>query len=540
LSVDLPDRWALAELGALGEWSGGGTPSKADKGFWTGGVVPWVSPKDMKKLFIRDTIDRITEAAVEASAAKMIPARSVLMVTRSGILAHTFPVSVNIVPVTVNQDLKALIPSPPLDYLYIAYYLRSAGQAILHSCSRDGTTVSSLDTEALLHFGIPIAPVREQHRIVEAVESYLTRLDDAVATLKRVQQNLTRYRASVLRAAVEGRLVPIEAELARREARDYEPASVLLDRILTERRKRWIEDAAVKGRAKAEEKAKKSRKPWTEKDDAKVLGTERAKAAKKYTEPATPDASSLSELPEGWCWTTLGALLREPLRNGHSARASKDGRGIRTLTLTAVTDGDFSECNTKVTVADPDRVSGLWLEPGDILVERSNTAELVGTAALYRGRPHYAIFPDLLIRVRLCDGALPLWTEAVLKSPRARRHFRSSAQGIAGSMPKISQATVADLAVPLPPLIEQKRIIDELERISTVTNDVAHVSTIDSRRSETLRQSILTWAFEGKLVDQDPHEEPASVLLERIRANRAAVQQTKKNNRHRGRRKKVI
>ena len=84
-------------------------------------------------------------------------------------------------------------------------------------------------------------PLREQQRIVEAIESYFTRLDDAVATLERVQRNLKRYRASVLKAAVEGRLVPTEAALAEQEGRDYEPASVLLERILTERRRRWAE-----------------------------------------------------------------------------------------------------------------------------------------------------------------------------------------------------------------------------------------------------------------------------------------------------------
>jgi type I restriction enzyme, S subunit len=84
----------------------------------------------------------------------------------------------------------------------------------------------------------PVPPLPEQQRIVEAIESYFTRLDDAVATLERVQRNLKRYRASILKAAVEGRLVPTEAELACAEDRDYEPASVLLERILAERRRR--------------------------------------------------------------------------------------------------------------------------------------------------------------------------------------------------------------------------------------------------------------------------------------------------------------
>ncbi len=103
----------------------------------------------------------------------------------------------------------------------------------------------------------------------------------------------------------------------------------------------------------------------------------------------------------------LASLLAEPLRNGHSARASDTGEGIRTLTLTAVTRSEFTESNTKHTVADPSRVRDLWLRPGDILVERANTPELVGISALYTGPSGCAIYPDLIIRVRVNEAATP-------------------------------------------------------------------------------------------------------------------------------------
>jgi len=105
--------------------------------------------------------------------------------------------------------------------------------------------------------------------------------------------------------------------------------------------------------------------------------------------------------PRGWCWATLDALLREPLRNGHSAKATRTGAGLRAFTLSAVTQGDFSERNTKQTVADPEKVKDLWAEPGDIYVERSHTPELVGIARLYNGPSRYAFIPDLFITVRV-------------------------------------------------------------------------------------------------------------------------------------------
>ena len=155
---------------------------------------------------------------------------------------------------------------------FVLYWLLSPDgreQVVRAASSTSGLHTLSLSKVASLP--APVAPLPEQRRIVEAIESYFTRLDDAVATLERVQRNLKRYRASVLKAAVEGRLVPTEAELARAEGRDYEPASALLERILAERRHRWQETG---GRG-------------------------------KYQEPDAPDTTDLPDLPEGWCWATV-------------------------------------------------------------------------------------------------------------------------------------------------------------------------------------------------------------------------------------------
>lgn len=356
---------------------------------------------------------------------------------------------------------------------------------------------------------ILVAPAEEQVRVVEALDSYLTRLDAAAEGLRRVEANLKRYRASVLKAAVEGRLVPTEATLAKRERRTYEPASALLARILEERRRRWEATELAKLKAKGE----------PPKTDA---------WKSKYQDPSAPDPTNLPTLPEGWCWATLDALLRSPMRNGHSARESLDGRGIRTLTLTAVTAGDFSIDNTKVTGADPRVVDDLWLEPEDILVERSNTPELVGTTCMYRGPAGFSIFPDLLIRVRTTKQVSADFVEIALMSPFSREYFTKRAQGIAGSMPKVSQDVVGAIPVPLPPAAEAVRIALESARCLSVGKELAAQNQQNAARCSRLRQSILTWAFEGKLVDQDPNDEPASVLLARIRAQRDAVETTRR------------
>jgi type I restriction enzyme S subunit len=228
------------------------------------------------------------------------------------------------------------------------------------------------------------------------------------------------------------------------------------------------------------------------------------------------DHTFMAACPDGSPTVPLGELLREPLRNGHSAKASPNGT-VRTLTLSAVTRGEFVEANTKLTAADPAKIERLWLEPGDVLIERSNTPELVGTAALFRGPRNWAIFPDLLIRVRVGDGLLPEFLEIVLKSRPTRRYFQAAAQGIAGSMPKIDQAVVERLEVSVPPLEEQRRIVQEVEeRLSRIDAMRASIERAQ-RRSRALRAAILERAFRGELVPQDPSDEPAEALLARIR-----------------------
>jgi type I restriction enzyme S subunit len=198
----------MARLRDLGQWSGGNTPSKANPTYWTDGSIPWVSPKDMKVDEITSSEDRVSEAALAEGRVSLLPEGSVLVVTRSGILSHTLPVAVTKTPVTINQDLKALIPKQGVLPKYVALALRGASRRILKECSKHGTTVASIETNALLDFEIPLVDLDEQRRIVDEIEKQFSRLDEAIANLKRVKANLKRYKAAVLKSAVDGSLMP--------------------------------------------------------------------------------------------------------------------------------------------------------------------------------------------------------------------------------------------------------------------------------------------------------------------------------------------
>jgi type I restriction enzyme S subunit len=393
-----------------------------------------------------------------------------------------------------------------------------------------GTAQPKLPQAAMNKVSIPVAPLPEQNRIVAALESYLSRLDDAIASLVRAQRNLKRYRASVLKAAVEGRLVPTEAELAREEGRDYEPASVLLERILVERKARWIEDTAEKGRAKAEEKATKAGKPWTDDDDASALEKERAKATKKYKEPEPPDTKNLPELPEGWCWAPLSGLTIKIVDGTHHTPTYLD-EGVAFLSVKDINHGQlsFSKCKF-ISLEEHERLI-LRCNPklGDLLVTKSGT---IGRTAVVRSSRPFSLFVSVALLQPVQRVVDARWLEVAFQHWLQQCDISQDVKGTA--IKNLHLEDFREMALPLPPLQEQLRIIYEFEVVETRKTKVLEQVDVSVTHIHRLRQSILKWAFEGRLVDQDPNDEPASVLLERIKAERVAMEakKTPKRDRH--------
>jgi type I restriction enzyme M protein len=159
----------------------------------------------MKVARITSAQDRITVTAVQHSAVKLISIGSVLFVTRSGILAHSFPVATTKIEVTVNQDLKAIIPVKVVDHDYLAWLLRAFERQILTTCSKHGTTVHSIEIPALKDLLVPIPPPAEQHRIVTKIEELFSELDKGSESLTAARELLKAYKQAVLRHAFEGK-----------------------------------------------------------------------------------------------------------------------------------------------------------------------------------------------------------------------------------------------------------------------------------------------------------------------------------------------
>jgi type I restriction enzyme S subunit len=353
-------------------------------------------------------------------------------------------------------------PKSSVNGKYMAYYLQSPAYWAQVRGNTAGIAVPNVNASKLESFLFPLAPVGEQGRIVAEIEKQFTRLEAGVAVLRRAQANLKRYRAAVLKAACEGKLVPTEAELAHQEGRVYETGAQLLDRILTERRQRWNGKGS-------------------------------------YKDPLKPDTENLPTLPEGWVWATLDqAFVVE--RGRFSIRPRNDPRY-------------YGGPHPFVQIGDLPRDGGNILRYSQSLNDeglkvskkfRSGTIliAIVGATIANTGVLTFdSCCPDSLVAVQ-SDSAVRLrLCEIYLRSIKLRLRSVSYASG---GQPNINLATLLPLPMPMPPLGEQERIIAELERRLSVVEELEAVVNNNFQRATRLRQSILQRAFNRKMFANRP------------------------------------
>ena len=492
----LPKGWVWTRVGDIYDIVGGGTPSTDIEEYWNGDIA-WISSADIYGLKDIRPRKRITKAAIENSATNLVPEGSLIVVTRVGL----GKVALTELPLCFSQDSQALISaSPSIHPDYSLYYLAQAVQVFKYQ-SR-GTTIAGVTKKQLSELPFPLPPLPEQQRIVAAIEQQFSRLDAGVAALRKAQAKLKRYRAAVLKAAVEGKLT----EEWRAEHSTTEPASKLLKRILAERRAKWEADLRAKG-----------------KDPAKV----------KYVEPAKPNVESLPELPEGWCWATVeqlaaaepNSLIDGPFGSNLKTEHYRN-EGGRVIRLQNIGDGEFKDEKAYIALEHLETLRKHRVFVGDLVI-----------AALGENPPRSCIIPELVgpaivkadcIRFKVSANILNTFVNIALNAEPTRRRTTSQLHGI--GRPRLNLTEIRSIVIPLPPFAEQEQIIAEVERRLSIVSQLEATVEANLKRAERLRQSILKEAFAGRLVPQDPNDEPASVLLERIRKERDGRKQGMVNN----------
>lgn len=377
--------------------------------------------------------------------------------------------------------------SRQLHFLWMTGYLR-------HRCTNhvNQASISSKTLSGTIPVLLP--PLNEQTRIVEKLEELLSDLDAGVAELKAAQKKLVQYRQSLLKAAVEGALT---AEW-RTSNQPKETGTQLLERILIERRARW----EAKRLAKFKEQGKAPPKDWQS----------------KYPEPVKPDTSDLPELPEGWVWASLDQLA-EFITSGSRGWADFYSNEGSTFIRSQNINKDYLDLSEIAFVTPPRNSEGERTRVGmnDLLL--TITGANVGKAARMEIQVDEAYVSQHVALIRPVDLSLSNYLHLFLTaSAGGRGQLDKEAYG--AGKPGLNLQQVKSVLVPLPPNVEVKVLIEYLANQFNAITEQSMQIALTLKQSAAQRKNILKAAFAGQLVPQDPNDEPAGVLLERIRAER--------------------
>ena len=394
-----------------------------------------------------------------------------------------------------------LRPSAFLSPAYFGYYFQTRTYRKSVSELSAGSNINNLKTGDLASQNFPLPPAPEQTRIVAKLEELLSDLDAGVAELKAAQKKLAQYRQSLLKAAVEGALTAAW----RTQHQPTETGAQLLQRILQERRARW----EARQLAKFAEQGKTPPKDWQ----------------KKYPEPVQPDASGLPQLPQGWVWATIDQIAQ--VGTGVTPLRSKSAY-FNEGTIPWVTSGAL---NSEAVASATELVTELALKEcrlelypvGSLLVAMYGEGKTRGKCSELRIP---ATINQAIAAIVLEPAAQSC--KAYLKAFLLDSYEKMRAQASGGVQPNLNLQIVKAIALPLPPCSEQAEITQLLDGQFDQISQQQIAVQVSLQQSTAQRQNILRAAFSGQLVPQDPHDEPASALLERIRAERAARDAVKK------------
>lgn len=470
----LPGGWVATNLAAVGELVTGMTPSTKDAGFH-GGAIPFVKPGDLDgdQPLVRSS-DTVTEHG--AAQGRILPANTVL-VSCIGNLGKTAILGV---PAITNQQINAVVPGQGVDPRYLLHLCRTLRPWM--DANASATTITILNKGRFGTAPCRLAPINEQKRIVAKIEALQARSDAAKEALDAIPPLLEKFRQSVLAAAFRGDLTK-----KWREAHpQVEPASELLKRIRTERRRKWQE----------------------------------ANPRKQYVEPEPVDTEGLPELPEGWLWFKLEDALPD-LRSGCASTAQKEPNDHKVLRSSAVRHGTIDFGDHSFLPDGHGETPANLLKDGDLLFTRlSGSLAYVGNCAVVRGLAGRAIwYPDRLIRAETVQSINKDYIQLAFETKSLRLALEQAAKSTAGHQ-RISLSDLRRFCLPLPALAEQAEVVRQCGVAFARADEMRTSLALGAAAFGKLNQSILAKAFRGELVPQDPNDEPASVLLERIRRER--------------------
>lgn len=454
-----PNNWPWLELEQVAQVTAGNPAPQGDE-YFLEGKRPFVRVQDLGRLngasHLRETVDLVNDKA--SATLRLFPKGSVLF-TKSGASLLLNQRAILGADMHVVSHIGVAVPGPRISSEWLYYWLRTVDFADISH----GANMPSLPLSRVKKISIPVPSLDEQRVRIAEIEKQFSRLDEAVANLQRAKANLKRYKAAVLKAAVEGRLVETEAELARREGRSYETGDRLVQRICEERRAKWT----GKG---------------------------------KYKEPIPPATNSLPKLPEGWSWATMPQLGE--LDRGKSKHRPRNDDALYGGPYPFIQTGDVRRSDGSITEYTQTysefglSQSRLWPVGTLCITIAANIAE-TGILQLE------ACFPDSVVGfIPSVGSSIAEYVEYFIRTAREGldRFASSTAQK------NINLEILRAVAIPTPPLAEQRRIVAEVARQLSIVREVEAQVDVNLKRADASRQAILAKAFGQSSIHVDSNE----------------------------------
>jgi type I restriction enzyme S subunit len=493
MSDELPQGWAECNMGDVADVVGGGTPDSQDpECFSTGGGIPWLTPADLsdnRAIHVARGKRFLTKKGYDSSSARLVPRGTVLFSSRAPI--GYVAVAAN--EISTNQGFKSFVCADGINPEYVYFWLRYATPMAEELAS--GTTFAEISGKNAAKIPLRLAPFAEQRRIVAKLEELLGRVGACQHRLAKIPALLKRFRQSVLAAACSGRLT---ADW--RQENPNHVASSLVGEIRERRKKLWVEQRKARGFS--------------------------AEPADCF-EPAEPSNEFGFDVPESWEMCSMDALTTAITSGSRDWKQYYKDDGPGTFVMAQNVRPLRFDRSYRLAVAPPgndrDRARSEVLK-NDLLVTivGANTGDSCRVPEELR--EHYVCQSVALMRPVLPETSRFL-----------ELYLNSSGHGLAEykkwiygeGRPHLSFDHLREMLVCLPPLPEQQEIVRRVESLFALADRIeARLAAAQRqawpdealrRRLDALTPSLLARAFAGKLVPQDPADEPATVLLERIK-----------------------
>lgn len=356
-------------------------------------------------------------------------------------------------------------------------------------------------------FSYPIAPYAEQIRIVQKIEELFSEIDDGIQSLETTQKQLNIHRQAILKSALYGELTKEWRKVNNIRLKD---SNVLLNQYQKIRENDYLTKL---------ENWKELNKEW-EKDKSGVKPSKPSKL-KKIVESSTNGINNFLELPKSWNYIRLGFLIEDPVYGTSKKCNYENNDGLGVLRIPNISKGFIDSTDLKFAYFSDEEINSYKLEKDDLLTIRSNgSVSLVGKTALVRSTDTDKLFAGYLIRLRPFKQHINgKYLHYAFESQFVRNQIELLAKSTSG-VNNINSSELQSLIIPIPSLEEQNEIVNQLDNLLDTNQMVFEQLEVEIKKAYHLKSSILSKAFSGQLVPQDPNDEPASVLLERIKAEK--------------------